>query len=77
MLFLKINPIVFIVSFIIGLIFCYIMDPSRQIIVKFPSPLNANNVIYNGENGECYKFNAVASECPINQKLIKKQPPIV
>lgn len=70
----KIHPIYFIVSFAIGLFFCYISQPKPDVIVKFPSPYNAETVTYKNEDSSCYKYRADKVACPRDKSVIKEQP---
>jgi len=74
MFFDKIHPLYFFISFAIGLLLCYIYTPSPEIIVKFPSPYNVDNVVYKDKSDSCYKFDASKVSCPADKKLIKEQP---
>lgn len=74
MFFDKINPLFFFVSFAVGLLFCYIVSPNPQVIMKFPSPYNAGQVLYKDKSDQCYKYQADKVSCPADQKLIKPQP---
>lgn len=75
MIFDKLNPIVFFISFIVGFIICNIMDPEQKIVIKFPSPINAEKIIYKDiDNSTCYKFKASKETCPIDKTMIKDQP---
>jgi hypothetical protein len=69
-----INLFWFLLSFTIGLFYIYITNPPRNIIYKFPSPINSKNTIYRDNSNLCYKFVSTRSECPINKELIKEQP---
>lgn len=40
MSFLRIKPLVFFLSFAIGLLFVFLTLPSPHVIIKFPSPYN-------------------------------------
>lgn len=70
----KISPFWFILSFAIGMFFCYIYTPAPKIIVKFPSPENADTTVYKDNNNTCYKYKAEKTQCPIDKSLIKEQP---
>lgn len=74
MFFDKINPLVFFISFGIGLLVCYVYNPKPKVIVKFPSPYNAGKVLYKDNSDSCYKYNASKVACPIDKDLIKEQP---
>jgi hypothetical protein len=57
-------------AFAFGLFICYITEPQKEIIIKFPSPVNAGKVVYRGKNAdECYKYNVEKlNTCPHNAK---------
>lgn len=74
MFFDKIKPLYFFISFAIGILLCYLMKPLQKVVVKFPSPNNAGNVIYKDKSDSCYKFDVSNVECPIDKSLIKDQP---
>lgn len=71
----RINPLYFLLAFSVGMLITYIYQPKPQVIVKFPSPINAGKIIYKNEKAdECFIFEAQKNECPIDQSLIKPQP---
>ena len=75
MIFDKIDPFVFFVSFGLGLMYCYITNPSPKVVLKFPSPYNTEKVIYHETGGDgCYKYKADKVGCPTDKSLIKPQP---
>lgn len=74
MLLQKIQPTYFFLSFAIGILFVYILSPTPEVIVKFPSPHNAGSIKYRDNNDTCYVYQADKVECPFDQGLIKPQP---
>ncbi len=70
----KVHPLFFLLSFAIGLFFCYISQPKPQIVMKFPSPYNAGKITYRDDDDNCYKYKAEKVECPVDKSLIKPQP---
>ncbi len=74
MLFSKIHPFYFFLSFAVGIFFCYIVNPKPEVIVKFPTPYNANKVVYKNKSNNCYKIQATKESCPLDKNLIKSQP---
>ena len=70
----KIHPFYFFLAFAVGLFFCYITSPKPKLILKFPSPYNAGNVLYKDSSESCYKYKADKVACPLDKKLIKDQP---
>lgn len=73
-IFKKIKPIYFFVSFAIGLLVVYLITPPPQVVVKFPSPFNAGQVVYKDKADQCFVYRADKSTCPADKALIKEQP---
>ena len=69
----KIHPLYFFVAFAIGMLVVYLTKPTPELIVKFPSPQNANNLVYK-QDDTCFKFMASKEQCPMDKSLIKPQP---
>lgn len=65
---------VFLSSFIIGLIFIYFLGPETKTIYKYPSPSNYKDILYKDKVDQCFKFNLVEGQCPINPLAIKTVP---
>lgn len=74
MLLGKLRPLYFFSAFAIGLLFCYIITPPPEVVVKFPSPFNAGRVTYKDKARTCFQFDASKVSCPIDRSLIKPQP---
>ena len=73
MFFDKIDPLAFLIALAIGLLLCYVTNPTPKMVVKFPSPINAGKVTYKTDDS-CYKFEAEKTTCPADKSLIKAQP---
>ena len=69
-----INVFYFVLAFAIGMCIVYITTPPPQVILKFPSPYNAGNVVYSDRADNCYKYKAEDVSCPKDKTLIKPQP---
>lgn len=70
----KLYPFYFILSFSFGLFICYVSQARPKVVIKFPSPVNAGNVIYKDKNGQCYKYKSEKVNCTTDTKSIKPQP---
>jgi hypothetical protein len=70
----RINLKVFLLAFAFGLLACYMMAPAPEVVVKFPSPYNAGQVVYKDKAGTCFKYKADKSSCPRDQSSVKQQP---
>jgi len=62
--FNKLNPIAFIISFCIGIFYCYIKAPSKKVIYRYPTPENSSKTIYHDNKNKCYKYIYNEVECP-------------
>lgn len=70
----KIHPLYFIIAFTVGLFFCYLTHPKPSVVMRFPSPYNAGQVVYKNQDESCYKYKAERVSCPVDKGLIKPQP---
>jgi hypothetical protein len=66
-----INITAFFIALSIGLFFTYIFSPEKKIIIKWPTPENADKLVYKDYSDLCYKYNANEVACPDNKSLIK------
>jgi len=54
----------FLISFAIGILVVYVMEPPKQIVKKFPSPDNYRTTVYKDERSDsCYRFEAEETAC--------------
>jgi hypothetical protein len=72
-----INPLVFIITFIIGVGVVYILQPDSIKVIKFPNPENAGKLTYQDDNNNCYKYKATEVKCPSDPDLILEHPLII
>lgn len=68
-----INFKVFALSFIIGLIFIYILGPERKKIVVFPTLDNYAHLFYKDKIGQCFQFDMSETPCTQDSKTIPIQ----
>lgn len=72
MIFDKIDPFYFIISFGIGIFLSYIFVPEPKIVIQYPTPENAGKITYMDDAGVCYKYKAVKVNCPSDKNKLKK-----
>lgn len=70
----RLNFIAFFLAFGIGILFVYIKAPAPRIIVRYPTPYNAQKTVYKDSADTCFVFNANKTECPADPKKVKRQP---
>jgi len=61
----------FFIALAIGLFITYIYSPHKKIIIKWPTPENAGNIVYKDKADTCYKYNANEVPCPDDKSQIK------
>jgi hypothetical protein len=70
----KFNIPIFILAFSLGFLYVYLFGPTHKVIIKYPTPFNANNLIYHDTTGDCYKYTPKKVECPDDPTKITEQP---
>ena len=69
-----IRPVYFFAALAVGLLYTYLAAPKPEVVVKFPSPYNAGQVVYKDKADTCYRYSASREACPRDKSLIKEQP---
>lgn len=70
----KIIPIYFFVSLFIGFFLVYTYTPPPKVILKYPTPENANILTYKDSGDNCFKYEVKQIECPRDKSKISKIP---
>jgi len=75
-IFDHIDPFYFLVSLFVGLFLVYIITPTPELIIKYPTPDNAKELVFEDDSKNCYKFETKevpctndAQEIPIERKI--------
>tara|TARA_Y100000385_G_C12875655_1_gene543547 strand:+ start:173 stop:433 length:261 start_codon:yes stop_codon:yes gene_type:complete len=65
----------FIISFAIGILYVYLVQPKKEIVYRFPNPNNLDKLTYTDKNDNCYKYEVEEKNCSeVNNSEIKTQP---
>jgi hypothetical protein len=64
----RVNWYIFFLAFALGLFYVYISSPQPRLVIKYPTPYNANKAMYQNDDNICYKYNAEEVKC--NDKAI-------
>ena len=52
------------------ILFVYILTPTPDIVLKYPTPENSGKIVYKDKADVCYKYEAKEVTCqPINHEL--------
>jgi len=65
---------VFFISFLLGLLFMYVMGPNTKTVFIYPSPENVNDILFRDNSNKCFKFHMIDTVCPAEQQKIKDIP---
>ena len=68
-----INPYYFMISLCIGFFFVYILTPTPDIVLQYPTPENSGKIVYKDKADVCYKYDAKEVNCPSDKSLIVDQ----
>lgn len=60
----------FIISFCIGIFMVYISTPLPEIIIRYPTPLNSNKIIYKDIADLCYVYDKKEVDCS-NKNIVE------
>jgi|APCry1669189241_1035207.scaffolds.fasta_scaffold142143_1 hypothetical protein len=69
------DPLIFMVALCVGLIYTYVVTPHPQVIIKYPTPFNLNQIKYEDSAGTCYQYRIKETSCPTDQSAIKRFVP--
>ena len=65
---------VFLISFVVGLFFVYILGPDIKTIYIYPSPENVDKILFKDKADNCFYFEEDPVECPINNSFLSTIP---
>lgn len=65
---------VFIMSFLIGLLFLYLMGPQTKKVYVYPSPDTIDKAIFQDKANQCFLYKEETVTCPSNKKEISQIP---
>ena len=67
-----IDPLVFLISLFIGLVYSYLTSPKPEVIIKYPTPYNIKDTIYRDNRGICYRYKIREVDCPKDSTKVTK-----
>ena len=65
---------IFLLSFIVGLFFSYILGAQNKIVYVYPTLTNSSDVLFKDNSGQYFRFKSKEVECPDISSI--KQIPI-
>ena len=67
-----IDPLAFFIAFGIGLLITYATSKPRKLIIQWPTPENAGQIVYKSSSESCYTYKANEVNCPEDKTKINK-----
>ena len=65
---------IFVISFILGFIFIYILGPQTKTIFVYPSPENVNKILFKDNANNCFYYDEQEVTCPTDLSAISTIP---
>ena len=65
---------IFITSFLMGLLFLYLMGPQNKKVYVYPSPQTVDKAIFQDKAEQCFLYKEENVDCPSNKKDISMIP---
>lgn len=65
---------IFAASFLVGLIFIFIIGPQNKSVYVYPSPQTVNKAIFQDKANQCFLYKEEVVDCPKNKKNISIIP---
>jgi hypothetical protein len=74
-IFKFINLPVFLVAFVLGVLFVYLVEPQTKKVFVYPTSETWDKIQYKDAVGNCFGFQQTEVECPKDKSLIAEIPP--
>lgn len=65
---------IFVISFMVGLFFIYVLGPELKEVYIYPSPESIENILFKDKADNCFRFEEKTIQCPENTSLISTIP---
>jgi len=62
-IFHSIHPLLFMLSFCVGLFFTYSLTSAPEVIYVYPNPHNLQDTIYTDDSDKCFKYTSQKIKC--------------
>ncbi len=63
-----INIRAFLISFAVGLLYIYLSDDYKKVVVVYPTPLNVDKNTYVDKANNCFKYKLEEDTCSSNKE---------
>jgi hypothetical protein len=64
----------FLLGIVVGVISVYYVTPAMSTVIKYPTPQDADKLIYKDKNGVCYQYTTKEVNCDANEARLRSFP---
>lgn len=64
MLHKYINFKAFLISFAVGVLYIYLTDDYKKVIIVYPTPANVDKNVFQDKSNNCFKYRLSEAKCP-------------
>jgi hypothetical protein len=61
---------IFLISLSIGLLYVYVAEENKKIIVIYPTPDNIKDYQYKDKSNNCFSYDLKEVKCPLDANLL-------
>lgn len=65
---------VFLLSFVVGLFFVFVLGPEMKTVYVYPSPETVGKFVFRDKAKSCYTFHQKEVDCPSDESKISAAP---
>jgi hypothetical protein len=73
MIFKYLDIKLFLISLSVGLLYIYLAEEYKKVILIYPTPTNANTTQYKDKTDECFEYKLTEVKCPSQFQTIPSQ----
>lgn len=58
----------FLISFAVGILYIYLTEDYKKVIILYPTPDNVDKYVYVDKSKNCFNYDLQKIDCPKNEK---------
>lgn len=66
MLFKYIDCKLFLISLSVGLLYIYLTNEYKKVVVLYPNPYNVKKYTYVDKANNCFNYDLIKADCPVD-----------
>lgn len=57
---------VFLIALAVGILYVYVSDDYKKVIILYPTPHNKDKYLYRDKANNCFKYELEETNCPVS-----------